>query len=241
MKNKIKLFHVFSETIAYCVTNDDKVYVLGRNSLGKGGIVHTCDVNEPQIIQELCHKNIQEFVFGSRFVAALDSEHQVYIWGQNEFGQLGIGYISAENEYVKPKVNEYLINSKVLQLSCGKLHTLALTSDGILYGWGHNKYGQIGCGAEIGEEVSKPVKLNSFNGIIIKRIFCNRDKSFVITNDGLAYSWGRNDYLDLGHNLDRNQCVFEPKLINISNVVSIGSSQNSTYFLTNDGLIYFCG
>jgi len=42
--------------------------------------------------------------------------------------------------------------------------------------------------------------------------------------------------------LERNECVFEPKLINnLQNIISICSSTNNTYFLSNDGNIYFCG
>ena len=87
----------------------------------------------------------------------------------------------------------------------------------------------------------KPIQLKSFTKFQIKSIHCYYNQSFVLTNDGLVYSWGSNDYCSLGHDLDINENIFEPKLIDISNVISVCSSLRNTYFLTNEGLIYFCG
>ena len=61
-------------------------------------------------------------------------------------------------------------------------------------------------------------------------------KTFVIQNKKLC----QNDLQNLGHNLKKNEHIFIPKLINISNVSSISLSIN-TYFLTNEGMIYFSG
>ena len=60
----------------------------------------------------------------------------------------------------------------------------------------------------------------------------------------MIYSWGNCTRFQLGHDFDKKMKsinIFEPKLINISNVISICSLKSITYFLTNDGNIYFCG
>ena len=101
--------------------------------------------------------------------------------------------------------------------------------------------GQIGCGKEHGLIISKPILLKYFQNIYIKSIYCSFLRSFALTTNGLVYSWGWNDWCVLGHELDKEEIVFEPKLINISNVISVCPSSNNTYFLTNEGLIYFCG
>ena len=62
LKQKIKLFHVFDDEKGFNVlftTSDDKVYGLGQNSFGCCGLGHNSVVNEPQVIPELCHKNIK--------------------------------------------------------------------------------------------------------------------------------------------------------------------------------------
>ena len=49
------------------------------------------------------------------------------------------------------------------------------------------------------------------------------------------------EFSELGHQLNINECVFEPRLIEVSNVISVCPSTYNTYFLTNEGHIYFCG
>ena len=92
MKQSIKLLHVFDEydkngknfeTNALFVTNDDLVYGLGRNLWGCLGLGHNSAVDSPKLIPELCHKNIQYFVKGMRFVLAVNAENHIYSWGQN--------------------------------------------------------------------------------------------------------------------------------------------------------------
>ena len=58
----------------------------------------------------------------------------------------------------------------------------------------------------------------------------------------MVYSWGYNLCCYFGHELNQNECVSEPKLINnLLNITSICSFFTNTYFLSNEGNIYFCG
>ena len=117
-----------------------------------------------------------------------------------------------------------------------------MTSDRMIYGWGANYNGQIGVGKDGGERITTPLSLNSFSNIEIKSIHCVYCQSFALTTDGSVYSWGDHGWCELGHDLEKGEVVYEPKLINnLSNIICIASEGESTYFLTNDGLIYFCG
>ena len=121
-------------------------------------------------------------------------------------------------------------------------HSIAITSGGLIYGWGKNNWGQTGVGKDGGESITTPLLLNSFSNIAIKSVHCVYCQSFALTTDGCVYSWGYNSWCQLGHDLEKNEVVYEPKLINnLSNIISIAGAGDNTYFLTNDGLIYFCG
>ena len=246
LKQKIRLFHVFDDIKGHnvlFVTSDDEVFGLGQNSFGCCGLGHNSVVNEPQVIPELCHKNVKQFFIGRTFYLALNSNNQVFSWGRNDWGQLARDTCICLSRYMKPQVITQFKKLKVLQLSCGSSHSLALTSDGCVYGWGYNKYGQIGCGLKYfyNNRVVSPMLINYFTRYLIKSIYCSYHRSFAITSDGLVFSWGYNSWCQLGHDFYRNGCVFEPKLINLSNITSICSSVLNTYFLSNEGLIYFCG
>ena len=248
IKQKIRIFHVFKGFNVFYITSDDEVFGFGYNQFGCCGLGHNSVVNEPQIITELYHKNIQQFFIGETFILGLSIENQVYGWGFNSDGKLGRGYSERYydlKKYFVPEIIEFSSES-VIQLSCGAYHSLALTDEGKVYGWGSNKYGQIGCGKQNYDKITSPLHLDIFPQFSVKLILCSDYESYVLTNNGLVYSWGWNRYCCLGHELGRNECVFEPKpIMNIRNVVSICHSRHilyaNTYFLTNDKELYFCG
>ena len=79
---------------------------------------------------------------------------QVYGWGYNGSGQLGIGNNS--NQLTPVKLNG-LSGIVISNLVCGFSHTLALSDGGILYGWGLNGFGQLGTGDK--GNLSSPTKI----------------------------------------------------------------------------------
>ena len=244
IKREIKIFHVFydikGKNVLF-ITSDDKVFGFGSNVFGCCGLGHNSVVNEPQIIPELCHKNIQQFFIGNTFMLGFTIEKQVCGWGNNSLGQLGRGYVSGRGEYLKPEIICFPFES-VIQLSCGSDHTIALSCDGRVYGWGDNQHGQIGCGREKGEIIANPLQLQIFIPFSITLLKTTSDRSYALTTDGLVYSWGCNEWFCLGHELNAFECVYEPKLIaNIPKMLFICPSLHNTYFLTNEKILYFCG
>ena len=236
----IKYIHIFNENIGFnalFVTNEDKVFGFGSNERGVCGLGHNENVEDPQIIDQLCYKGIQQFYNGFDLVLGITSDKDLYGWGFNEYGQLARPLLN--KDFWKP--NKIKLNNKVIQeISCGSHHSLMLTTDGMVYGWGLNKYGQIGCGKEFGDKISVITQLKTLTKF--KAIHCSFLSSFALTDNGMVYSWGQSMCGQLGHELEENECVFEPKLIiNVSNITSICSSGGNTYFLTTEGNIYYCG
>ena len=242
IKKVIKGFYVFDDTKGFnvlFVTFNDKVFGFGSNSDGVCGFGHQMVVNEPKIIEELCDKSIIQFYNGMHFALALTSDNKLYGWGSNEFGQLGLRIVNFNKVY-KPVLIDDLKNINFKQITCGAAHTLLLSNDGIVYGWGDNSVGQIGCGKELGEKISVITQLKTLKKI--KSIYCSFGQSFALTDNGMVYSWGHNDWYHLGHEIILNECLLEPKLIsNFKNITSICSSTCNTYFLKNNEKIYFCG
>ena len=163
LKQNIKIFNVFDDYKGYNVlfiTNDDTVYGFGSNHFGCCGLGHNTSVDSPQSIPELCHKNIKLFFSGYSFVLALNCDNQLYGWGNNDWGQLGIGTVNDRNEYFKPIIIESLNNKDIVDISCGSLHSLVLTSSGTVFGWGCNEFGQIGCGKQTSESITTSDGIN---------------------------------------------------------------------------------
>jgi hypothetical protein len=72
----------------------------------------------------------------------------VYASGRNNYGQLGIG--SIEYEVAGPKAVDrsgVLLDKTIVAVAVGSEHSLALDSDGKVYGWGMNFNGELGTGS----------------------------------------------------------------------------------------------
>ena len=186
LKKVVKAFHVFDDRLGLNVlfiTSDDNVYGFGQNAYGCCGLGHDNVVNKPQVIPELCHKNIKQLFIGFNFVLALNSDNKLLGWGNNRHGQLGRGYESSKTDCLKPKINNFFKNMKLSQLRCSN-YSLALTAKGHVYGWGDNSCGQIGIGKKR-KNKNLPTILKSLTKCFIKSIYCAASKSFALTSDGI--------------------------------------------------------
>ena len=78
------------------------------------------------------------------------------------------------------------------------------------------------------------------DGFKIKRVFCNNYVSFAITSDGQVFSWGPNQFSNLGYKSVIN--IFAPRLIeNFKGIKTVCALATISYFLTDHGELYYCG
>ncbi|RWS29744.1 Regulator of chromosome condensation (RCC1) repeat protein-like protein [Leptotrombidium deliense] len=118
------------------------VYSYGRGSKGQLGHGTVEDVfEEAKVIEALEGVKIIQIATGSWHSMALSSIGDVYVWGWNESGQLGL-----KKEEVNIKTIPTLLETKEETMfnfvSCGSRHSMAI-SNGKLFGWGWNKWGQL--------------------------------------------------------------------------------------------------
>lgn len=83
----------------------------------------------------------------------------------------------------------------VVQAAAGDNHTLALKTDGTVWAWGSNTYGQLGNGTETDSPV--PVKVAGLN--MITAIVAGEHHSLALRADGTVWAWGDNSYGQLGY------------------------------------------
>lgn len=243
LKNKIKLFHVFNDCHnrknVLFVTCEDRVFAFGANGWGICGFGHENAVEEPQEVEELRDKRVQSFFFGNDFALALTEDNQVFGWGANYCGQLGTGVTTEVDDRSVPVLFEFFRERTVKQISCGYFHSLVLTTDGHVFGWGWNAHGQVGCGRRGVESVPQITRLEALSELSVRAVHCSYNSSLALTADGQVFGWGDNSSRQLGHRLEH---YFEPRLIQgIQNVRAICSSLTNTYFLSAEGKVFFCG
>jgi alpha-tubulin suppressor-like RCC1 family protein len=250
-KQRVKILYVFENYDLFgsqngynvlIVTKDDKTFAFGRNFYSQLGFGHEEVVNEIQIVEELCDQQIIDFANGSRHCIARNSSGKVYCWGWNIRGLLGIG--SEDESYHKPKLNQYLNNEFVVDISCSLDHSLVLTNCGEVYAWGWNNWGQIGNGCNYNQWI--PIKVKGFNNERVVMISCCSRHSMALTECGHVYSWGSNEcgQLGIGNTVNSN----EPKFVAVIDenkcnvfIEKISCGLDHSLLLSSDGNIYAFG
>ena len=127
------------------LTADGTMWMWGWNNLGQLGDGTTANRALPGPVHNLTNV-ILAGPTGDRDNCALDSNHTVWTWGRNYNGQLGIGTADQDPHPLPVQVPPFGNSGYVVSVQTPDWHSLALRSDGTLWGWGANDHGQLGNG-----------------------------------------------------------------------------------------------
>ncbi|KAM9306994.1 putative E3 ubiquitin-protein ligase HERC1 [Pholidichthys leucotaenia] len=183
-----------SHTIA--VAQDGRtVWSFGGGDNGKLGHGDTNRVYRPKVIEALHGFIIRKVCAGSQSSLALTSAGQVFAWGCGSC--LGCG--SSETTALRPRFIEDLSITKIIDISCGDSHCLALSHENEVYAWGNNTMGQCGQG-HTSTPITKPRKVLGLEGISIQQITAGTSHSLAWTavpTDRQLVAWHRPFCVDL--------------------------------------------
>ena len=127
----------------------------------------------------------------STFFMAIDEVGQVYSWGSNGAGQLGLG---DSVDRVDPQRIEEMMD--IVEISTGKAHALFLTNSGKVLASGSNLFGQCGQGRETVTQVTP--KLVVHGGGAIVRVACGAEFSVLLDAEGRLWTFGQSENGCLG-------------------------------------------
>jgi alpha-tubulin suppressor-like RCC1 family protein len=130
---------------------------------------------------------------GYLHTCAVTSKGAARCWGANEYGQLGN---NSTTDSATP-VGVYGLGSKVKNITSGYLHSCALTTNGRVWCWGNNTYGQLGNNSTTNS--ARPVAVAGL-GRGVRAIDAGWFDTCAITARGAVKCWGNNSYGQLGNN-----------------------------------------
>ena len=158
---------------------------------------------------------------GNGFTLFLLSNGTVYSSGANDYSQLGLGEIS--HFYLdKPRKIPTLTN--IITVSAGDSHSLALSKEGRVYGWGKNDYFQA-CEDLPNNAVTSPTLIPSLKNII--SVSASLDYSLALDSNSSVWQWGS------------SEPPFDPiKLPGLSNIVWVGAADIFSLALDNSGRLF---
>ena len=182
-----------SHTVA--LKNDGTVLAWGLNSSGQlgDGTRTKTDSNTPVPVSGLTE--ITAIAAGESHTVALKNDGTVWAWGLNSSGQLGDGTGTKTDSDTPVKVSG--LTGIITAIAAGGSHTVALKSNGTVWAWGNNGYGQLGDGTMADSDT--PVQVSGLTGIKITAIAAGESHTVALKSDGTLWAWGKNnDYGQLG-------------------------------------------
>lgn len=195
--------------------SDGQVYTWGLNGCGQlGDGKKYKSKNYPIEVRGLLeNKNIVSISAGDYYSVALDSDGNIYAWGYIYCGDF------SENAIINPFPTQIInlkkpTSDKIISISAGDNHFLALDLSGKVYAWGRNNHGQLGDGTRFDN-----FALNSVDEILKERkitsVYAGSKSSFAVDSEGKTYVWGNNFFNQIQDGSIRD--ILSPTEITIPN------------------------
>jgi alpha-tubulin suppressor-like RCC1 family protein len=168
-----------------------------------------------------------------------NSQGQIFSFGANDAGQLGLGHHDNELMSVCLSLKDQFIGD-ITAISAGMSHSLILNTRGQVFSFGTNEYEQLGAGAIEHQNLPTLIETSELGKIIT--ISAGSYHSLLLNSEGQVFSFGANDcgQLGLGENEDENL----PMLIKETQsrkIVAISASGSHSLFLDDQGQVFSCG
>jgi alpha-tubulin suppressor-like RCC1 family protein len=184
----------------------------GVGCLGHGNIQHR---TTPTLVESLYEDNVyvQQVVAGDAHCTILTTESEILTTGSGSYGRLG-NFDTTDQLYFEPVEielnplvtvaggNTDIKKNHIVQIAGGKSFTLALSYDGIMYGWGRNHKGQLGTGLGLAvdmyamQSVPEPIDTSDLVNRKVIQIAAGHSHAACITEHGELYYWGMSLHLE---------------------------------------------
>ena len=163
----------------------------------------------------------------------VSDNHFVYIFGK-------IYNNDSNNTYI-PRLIKGLNDIK--RIDCGFDHVLCLDFNGSVFSFGKNDYGQLGLGKNNNDSNNTYIPRLIKGLYDIKRIDCGSDHVLCLDFNGSVFSFGKNDYgqLGLGKNNNELKETYIPQKIDIPPCKQVACGDHFSVCLVEDGLLYYFG
>ena len=238
---EIDFLAIIQDASIYIVLDEKIPGVLYTVSIPAHSVINRLNQTNFNIIQSYKYKvdnnrvNFKSIACaGQLYCLALTEDGHLYSWGSTSdpIGRDCINYEDAQTPAIiggLENVIKYGISSKY----GGQSQTsYALTSDGVLYAWGENEYGELGQGNR--ESVKYPIVIQRG----VKDAYAANRNLFFVKTDGTLWGAGDNEYHQLGIE-SSSTYIFKKLLDNVSRIG--GATQDYCYVIKEDSSLWGSG
>jgi len=179
------------------LTASGRVFSTGRGQfgrLGRGSISDELEFEELDYFRNYWGSilspgkvDIVRVDAGHSFSACMSAAGELWVWGKNDCGQLGLGsgemqHRDAHAKYPVLVRSLAMEGQRIVDFACGENHVIALSSSGVIYEWGNQQFLE-----------PTPVTLQSrYSSSVgeMRRVVAGKGFSCAVTNEGQLYTWG---------------------------------------------------
>lgn len=190
-----------------------RIWACGYNDRGQLGLGNRLASAEykPVNARAVVSEAVVGVACGQQHNLAYTRTGNVFSWGSGALGQLGLGTIT---DMLEPTLVDTMPadDNRVVGVACGSNHSLVLTTAGLVYGFGHSEYNQMGdsvAGADLvhtSRHYFVPRLIDGLRNVRVRKIAAGGQFSLALVADGSCVSWGWDAYNCLGRGEDPDNC-----------------------------------
>jgi alpha-tubulin suppressor-like RCC1 family protein len=219
------------------IKTDGTLWTWGYNNNGQlGDNTSGWGTNKSSPVQTIsAGTNWKQVSCGAQHTAAIKTDGTLWVWASGGNGQLGDNTTANKSS----PVQTIAAGTNWKQVSCGNLHTVAIKTDGTLWAWGDNTFGDLGDNTS-GNIRSSPVQTIAA-GTNWKQVSCGADHTAAIKTDGTLWAWGINWAGQLGDNTTTGKSSPVQTIAGGANWKQVSSGNIGTAAIKADGTLWTWG
>jgi len=168
----------------------------------------------------------------------LASDGSLWSWGENDNGWPVLGLGNMKTQLCLRRIGD---ETNWTSIAVGEQHSLALKSDGTLWGWGQNLYGQLAVSASGRANHQRSTPVPSAPGNDWKQAAVGGSHSVALKKDGTLWAWGNNWAGQLGVGRTNHSFPEAMQIGSATNWVKVWAGILETVALQSDGSLWFWG
>jgi alpha-tubulin suppressor-like RCC1 family protein len=215
------------------LNENNELYVCGSNRYGQLGLG---DFQDRYIYTKSYHNlgQIKNIYCGGFHNIILNENNEIFVIGNNSYGQLGLG--DYDNREVHTKLEHNL--GKIKNIYCGGYHNIILNDNNEVFVCGGNSVGQLGLGDYNKRNIYTKLEHNFGK---IKNIYCGSHNNIILNENNELYVCGYNCYGQLGLGDFQDRYIYTKLEHNLGKIKNICCGDFHNIILNENDEVYVCG
>ncbi|HSQ63879.1 MAG TPA: hypothetical protein VLM85_11725 [Polyangiaceae bacterium] len=211
---------------------DGALWCWGNNVTGQVGSSGNAFGAELSPVRVTQLASVAQVSIGDMHTCAVQTDNTLWCWGNNPFGQLGIGTTIEEHSPV-----QVTALTNVAQVSARGEDTCAIKTDGSLWCWGDNSAGELGIGTTTALEES-PVQVAALASVA--QVGAGGPVTCAIQTGGALWCWGDNTWGAIGDGTTTD-APSPVRVTALTSVAQVSTAGDHVCAVQTDGALFCWG